>query len=672
MARGDPPEDDALDVIDLLAEDATDPPGAPAGGGSQTEAEPPPRRRSRTRVLALALTLAVAVAATATYAATRDRGGDAGVGIAGDEGGEGGDGPGSGGHGDRRAIARQPEATELREALPDRFAFVSDGELVVVDGPQGAVAAVEGLPDAPPRIGHRDGGRAVVAAGNQRFTVDATGAVEQLGPALGGTPVRNVEEALALLDAGPTLADDLVAGVVALHPDRVAWSEGCPGACRVHVTDRETRVDRVLPADAVRPDGDLEIAPGRFSADGRHLAIGVASRVGPSAEIVVVDLTTGDVRVRRELPAAGESSSAPFDFSAGGSRFVVAGGAASRSGVAVYDVESGDRITWIPEFGSVTGIASLDLRPTSADTPLFEERASPLAGKLLAGLDPADGSLTITDLGAGSSRRVALDRITSPTADCCPVVVATTGGFVAVDTANAWWVPVDGAPRFLGPATNVLVSADRAAAWLVRRGDPGPEVVRVDGDDGSAGPPIPVFGPPRAVSGDTLVAAVPGALTKPSHLQVWQPGVADPREIVIEAELPGVVAVTGGEAWWVDESCTSRSGVCDYRRTDLTTGETRAAGFAALPWTPTQQPGTDATLYVTASDGGLVAVDLQGAAVEVVPISGQQFDGRYWVANDGTLAFVEQEQLFAWRPGWEEPRFAGPAPSPSFVAIAMR
>jgi hypothetical protein len=183
---------------------------------------------------------------------------------------------------------------------------------------------------------------------------------------------------LAWTPGGATrpIAEGGFVALVAIHPDRVAWVGGCPGAnCGLHVTDVASNTTSTLGV-GVMPLFMNGWAKGRFSADGRLLGLIVSSDPLQPQEFVLVDLLDGRVVIREMIRnAAGTSvpsrtNAVPFDFDAAGSRVVVATTRPSAALMA-FDTATGQVVGSSQNIGAISSLASLDRTTVAASTKLF-------------------------------------------------------------------------------------------------------------------------------------------------------------------------------------------------------------------------------------------------------------------------------------------------------------
>ena len=296
-----------------------------------------------------------------------------------------------------------------------------------------------------------------------------------------------------LVEAGP--GDEL--SVVATHPDRVAWQIECPAtACGLHVTDVGSGRDVTLPG-GILPFFDSGRAYGRFSPDGRYLALQVATNLAGPGALVLVDLTTGSVVARRDIQvrfsSAGSDTSAaavPFDFSADSGHLVVADWSNRPGRLVVLRTADGALEHTVDGVGSVDSIASFDGVPIVPPTPLFTG-SGPIAplppGGALAIISQNGDTLTTVDIGTGRQQAVHLSDLSlGTTDDTLPRLVALDGGFAWIRAGEAWFASTTGDLVSLGLANYVLPGRSPAEAWTVRRSDTGYEVMHVDGRTGAA------------------------------------------------------------------------------------------------------------------------------------------------------------------------------------------
>ena len=341
MARRRTPDsdggDDVLDVIDLLADDTE-----PIGRAAPPEPDEEPTTRGRPRWLVIAVAVVV-VGTIGAIVVTRDGPGDSEVGILDSEEALNEEATRSSPLPPR---SRPFEAGSLR-AVDGRYVAVADDQLVLISSETATVAVIgNARSDARILAGNAEG--ALVVDGNELVLARPDGSFVNFGsdevlPSADGSMWLRVESGAIAAPGGELHPVQLPADhepiaatrdgyllhhpasrevgtwtpggnvepftpagavVIATHPDRVAWVSRCPGSeCGLHVTDLTTHTTVALRPGIV-PAGTEGGTSGRFSPDGRYLALGVATNERGPSELALVDLTTGLLVVRTDLPIA--------------------------------------------------------------------------------------------------------------------------------------------------------------------------------------------------------------------------------------------------------------------------------------------------------------------------------------------------------------------------------
>ena len=166
-ARGEP-EDDALDVIDLITDEPV-PIGRRIEPPPDEEERRPPRKR---RLILIAIAAAVVTIVGVSVVVTRDGDGTQGVGLASDDTGDADSRAGSG----TTPRTTPPDvAPDVWRALGSRFGMAVDTEVLLVDGATGSVDTPRTLPDGLARVVSGHGGALFVVAGDRPVVLDAGG-----------------------------------------------------------------------------------------------------------------------------------------------------------------------------------------------------------------------------------------------------------------------------------------------------------------------------------------------------------------------------------------------------------------------------------------------------------------------------------------------------------------
>jgi hypothetical protein len=707
------PNDDALEVIELLAEDEPAPSRAargtrPAGADRADADDPDPddalRRSQRRR--RLAIVAAVLVVALTAGLVARVRGGEPSgeVGISSeprrDE--------------DDDVRSSEQAADELRAAPNDwsplrgRFALEIDGEPVVVDHMTGAISTPRALPPGGIELLASQAGAYLTDIDGDAYIVGRDGNIVrgagwQVFPAVDGarwwaaqqrtvTPIvgddvpfaaPNGFSAVAAVRDGFMLEaddDDDVPwlwsrgteprqltpirdiSLVAVHPDRVAWQRRCPGdGCGLHVTEVVNGRDVVLPG-VILPLFESGRVNGRFSPDGRYLALHVSTSLVEPGSFVLVDLTNGAIVARLEtgLSLASDSEHAalravPFDFTPDGTAVVVAERTASGGSLRVVRTDDGGTEGVIGRVDGVTALASLERAPTVPSTPLLTERpASFGTGATLALASTAGDVLTLVDVDTGTQRVVELD-YAAPTGnnDFDPRLVALERGFAWVRDGEGWFAPVDGTPVSLGPATYVMTGGSPSSGWIVHRAPDGYEITAFDGTTGTRSETVRSSAGPEGAVRDGVVIGRPASFTHGAEIEIWDPTTGDLRTVPINARAPVITAAGGTRVIWYDQACLGSSRFCDSNVTDTRSGRTDVLPGGAYTFSASATTPAGEVLYLQVQNEAgptrLIAVELESMTVQDVPGSEQV---EMWAASSrGVVVFQRDNAIHLWSPG---------------------
>ena len=495
-----------------------------------------------------------------------------------------------------------------------------------------------------------------------------------------GQPPRPLTQ--PLVEAGP--GDEL--SVVATHPDRVAWQIECPAAaCGLHVTDVGSGRDVTLPG-GILPYFDSGRAYGRFSPDGRYLALQVATNLAGPGALVLVDLTTGSVVARRDIrvrfSSAGSDASAaavPFDFSADSGHLVVADWSNRPGRLDVLRTADGALEHTVDGVGSVDSIASFDAVPVVPPTPLFSGSGPiaplPPAGAL-AIISQNGDTLTTVDIGTGRQQTVHLSDLSlGTTDDTLPRLVALEGGFAWIRAGEAWFASTTGDLVSLGLANYVLPGRSPAEAWTVRRSDTGYEVMYVDGRTGDRGATYESVVAPEGAVQDGLVIGRPASFTQGSSFEVWNPvtGRARTVPVPVPARDPVVTAAGGTRAIWYDQACANGGSACTTYVTDMQSGRTDPLPTNTFPYGGSSFVPEGPRVYVQVQDENerthLAAIDLTNMAVEKVPGS----EGiEQWAVSSRDFVVFQTDAIYAWAPGWPQAALLSPGTVGLVGGVAVR
>jgi hypothetical protein len=711
VAKG-PPDDEPLDVIDLIANEP--PPSIRTSAPVPHDDRAQPRRRRRYLLIAIAAVVLIVGAAT-TIVSRDDGTPDRSVGLASNDAGasRGADGPSS--SAPRASLPALPAASWRDLGL--RIGISIDGVFVLVDGRVGMVHPVRALPDGAATVVNRGRGSVVVRTGNSSFIVDDSGSsTETPTPTVfptadadgwwngRGRIVQRVEDAtrsyslppgaqaIASLRNGFLLAEPNASGLsvwspntdprpvatgndvelVAAHPDRIAWQSKCPGTgCGLHVTDTATGRDAVLPS-GILPFFDPGRAYGRFSPDGRYLALHVSASLAEPGSFVLVDLTTGAIVSRNAIAVRLASQSGdrydhpvPFDFSPDGRHLVLADWSQSPGRLLVLRTSDGALERSIEGVGRADSLAALDTAVTAPTTPLFDSNArpsTPAVSSSLAVVSTNGDVLTTVDIDTGAERVLELQYAPpSENGDYQPRLVAFSGGFAWIRNGEAWFAPLIGDPKSLGAATYVLTGGSADEGWIVLRTDAGFDITRLDGAVGARGPTYRSVAGPEAAVRDGLVVGRPASFTRGSEFEIWNPATGRSHRIEISARFPTITAAAGSVIVWYDQSCSNSEKTCGTHVTNVATGRTAALPGHTFPYGNGALTPAGDRLYVPLDTGagtsGLGAIDLKTMQVQEVPSSQ---GAEQWAASRGGFVVFQSDAIYMWQPGWTDARMLSP------------
>ncbi|MDQ1521738.1 MAG: hypothetical protein QOI55_2811, partial [Actinomycetota bacterium] len=480
----------------------------------------------------------------------------------------------------KRATLARRDVTVFRGTATDQFWIARGRTLQSAFG-----RAAYTLPNGYRAIAQVDGGFLVRAAIGDRLEVWTPG---------GGSKPRRL----------PGHAEH----IVAVRSDRVAWTGPDCGAlrCSMHLTDVASGAEVLLglPIAPVGPDenrlGDIG---GRFSPDGRYLAVLTPNRNGAAGAVALVDLRTGEghalgmlyggvITARQDDVVARALS---FDWSADGAWLIATepGDSGTSSRLARIDPKtarktiSGDALpitTSLVSVGSAT--AKQSSPPLPVPRPLLGERSgitlAAVVGNVVERLDLDTGSMTKTTIGPPS------DAIPGGNGTVDPLLLPMADGAVLTNELGSWWVPRHGIIRPLdNSGTNIVLGESRERAWIVRGGggDINQQVsdhatlVPVDGHTGGLGLPINVFTQPAGAVSNGFVETVPATLDHAATLDVWDPGTGEHHSIGIGPQVnPAVIGAAGDYVLWNSDCIAGAPAVCGTNVSNVVTGATRNYG----------------------------------------------------------------------------------------------
>jgi hypothetical protein len=700
--------DDVLDVIDLLADDTE-----PIGRAAPPEPDEEPTTRGRPRWLVIAVAVVV-VGTIGAIVVTRDGPGDSEVGILDSDEALNEEATRSSPLAPR---SRPFEASSLR-AVNGRYVAVADDELVLISSETASVTVIGDAPtDARILAGNAEG--ALVVDGNQLVLARPDSSLfsfagDSVFPSADGTawlqvthdhvaapeegfhPVQLPADHAAISSTRdgyllhhPTSRElgtwtpggnfapftPAHAIVIATHPDRVAWVTRCPGSeCGLHVTDLTTHTTVALRPD-IMPAGAEGGTSGRFSPDGRYLALGIATNERGPSELSLVDLTTGllvvrsDLRIALTRRAIDRFTALPFAFTGDSARLVVPSEDSMRA-LDVINTGNGVVMETVHGVGRVESIAALDAPPVAATAPLFDPAA--LLDRFdtdatLALANSAANRLTLVDFDTGATRDVDLPRGDGDEFQFS--LLALTEGFAWISDGHAWWIPIAGDPVDLGAAGHLFAGSDRSEAWAVTYLDRGYEISRIDGTTGSRGPSFGSHIAPFAAVRDGPVVGRNASFAGPASLEIWDPASGETRNVEVPAEFPMVTAAAGDVVVWYDQACRGPQG-CPGGVTNVATGSTVTLPFAETNTYSARLAPDGSRLYAFGNDGVLQVIDLTTLAREVVP-GAIDFE-RFAVSAGGAVVYQRDNGVHVWEPGWAESESVSTATFDLVDDIAVR
>ena len=718
------PDEDVLEVIDLLTDEPV-----PITRTRRSDAEPetdrvPAPMRRRVLLIGAALLTAMLVGGIIMNARDDER---AGVGLASDERSDDGDADAPRSDAAARALRAAPNEWRI---LDSRFALEVDGQPVVIDHMTGAIDAPRALPDGQTSVLTGQSGAYLLAVGGDAYIVGRDGSVVagagwDVFPASDGagwwaaqgrtvnaivgdaepfaTPVgfgavaavrdgfllRSFDaNALSLWSSGgeprPIAPSDEVA-LVAVHPDRIAWHSRCPGdGCGLHVTEVVSGRDVVLPG-VILPLFEAGRVHGRFSPDGRYLALHVSTNLAEPGSFALLDLTSGAIVARVNIgiampaPRAGSTlHSVPFDFTPDSEHVVVADQSSSRGALLVLRTADGANEHVLDRIAGVESVVALEREPTAPTTPLLAEGASAApfsTGSTLALVGTAGDVLTVVDIDSGTQRVVELD-YTAPTGDndFQPRLVALDGGFAWIRDGEGWFAPTDAAPVSLGAATYIMPGGEPTVGWIVERADTGFAVTSFDGSTGARGSTYQTAAGPEGVVRAGLVIGRPASFTRGAELEVWNPETNDAQSISIDARYPVITSAGGTRVVWYDQSCAAESRTCGSRVTDITTERTEALPENAYPFSAAATTPAGDVLYLHAQDDSgstrLTAVEL--ATMSALDVPGSVGVEQWAASGRGVVVFQRNNAIYLWLPGWEDAALLSPGGFGIVGGVALR
>jgi hypothetical protein len=485
----------------------------------------------------------------------------------------------------------------------------------------------------------------------------ATGRIEVWSPSTRETP-RPIADA---------------AHIVATRADRFAWT----GAdcellrCAVHVTDVATGADALfgLPFQPITGTGDpvARGAIGRFSPNGRLLAVLVPSVTAPSTDVAVFDLATGAVASSFALYEPNSDATVlPFDWASDSRRLfaVEPGDSANLDRLAVVDARSGvaqRSADALPSASSMvtTGVANAQPAspPLPPPTPLLGEPTGITLANVddngtLERLDLDTGRLTTSNISPSGNDTGQLLQPDFPT-NGFPVT-PLAGGVILIDNADAWWTPRSGPVRSLGPVTTVLAQSP-TLAWIVRPAGRAFDLIAVNGVDGTVERHVSAFESPVGAVSSGLVELVPATIDRATTIDVWDPMTGAHRPI--DNGKPYSIIGSGGNTVVWSAGCDNvDTSACPVSVTNLATGATNTYQF----WSPRDTsvaPDGHAVVFVPESGNGTGSpqvLDVATGTVSPLPRA-NGFGSTVWGPN-GWMFYATDAGLAAWRPEMLAPR----------------
>jgi hypothetical protein len=469
----------------------------------------------------------------------------------------------------------------------------------------------------------------------------------------------------------------VVRHVVAVRHDRVAWTGADCGSlrCPLHLTDLASGTDVVVGAPFVPGDAERASngAGGRFSPDGRYLAVITPNRNGASSGVAVIDLTTGQARPLYSLFGSMRMTDAnseigrplPFDWSADSRSLLAieAGDTFSATRLAVIDPSNGRAALSGDALPMSTSLVSIGVQPSSQPSPPLPP-AQPLlgaptgvtiinvVGNDVERLDLDSGRLTRTALSAAGQELGSNEALQVDTQ-----VVPLANGALVQNQYSTWWVPRAGAPQEIKGATAAF-GESRARGWVAIERASGAVLVPVDGNTGALGAPVPVFAVPVGAVSRGFVEIVGPTLDEPGSIVVWDPATRTQRPVPTGARTGSfVLAAAGDRVVWTG-SCNNDEFPCGVGVTDVATGATREYDEWSARTLSLAPDGSAAVFVPISGEGAGTPQYLDLNSGDVTPLPNANGVGRVVWGPDGWLFYSTDtaDALAAWRPGLTTPR----------------
>jgi hypothetical protein len=479
----------------------------------------------------------------------------------------------------------------------------------------------------------------------------------------------------------PSTFDD----IVAIRPDRVAWIGGDCGElrCPIHLTDIATGADSVVGSPfppVATGSGRLTDTLGRFSPDGRYLAIITPLRNGSSGGVAVVDTATGTARRVITLFGTGPVARSdaprdalPFDWAPDGKSLLALerGDSGSASRLARIDPASGGFAVSGDALPLVDAIVSVGVpSPTKPSPPLPPARpllGDPsgttivnVSGNKIERLDLDTGRMTIETLGPEP------DVIPGGNNAIAPSLLPMRNGAVLTNLFGSFWIPRTGAARVLdNNGGNSAISESRDRAWIVHVRDEGVptqsvQLVPVDGTTGATGTPIDAFAQPQAAVTRGLLAFVGPRIDAPGYVDLWDPSTRSHEQIdapIMGWDTTSFLAAGDRIVWSTACEDVQQQSQCGLHTLDVATGERRDLGDWTTRGVSLSPDGTAVVFNPFAGEGAgsLQYVDLTTGARTPLP-QASTYGTTVW--GPGGWVFYnadDVEGLAAWRPGMTAP-----------------
>jgi hypothetical protein len=416
---------------------------------------------------------------------------------------------------------------------------------------------------------------------------------------------------------------------------------------------------------------DPGYAYGRFSPDGRYLALQVSVSFTEPGAFVLVDLSTGaivaqhGIAVRTPGPrTAAEVHAVPFDFTPDSQHVVVADWSASPARLLVVRTADGAIERTIEHVGPVASLATLDAVTTPPTTPLVDAGAAVRqfdTGSVLAVLSTSGTMLTTVDIDTGIQRVVGLQDAPAADTDSQPRLVSLDGGFAWIRNGEAWFAPPRGDPVSLGPATYIVPGGEPTEAWLVERGGNGFQITQLDGATGARGRSYRSAAAPQGAVRDGLVIGRAASFTEGSEFEIWNPVTRRSRHVSVDARDPVITTASGSHIVWYDQACSSDGGTCGTSITDVTTGRTDTLPDHAFPFGTSALPPNGNRLYAPIQDDRgntrLAAIDLTTLQSVDVPSSE---GAEQWAASSRGFVVFQSDAIYVWQPDWPAAKVLSP------------